>query len=53
MTFEEWWKNCEIMHAMDVAEEAWDAAIEEAAKLVDHIMKEGGGTYADYIRRKL
>lgn len=45
-----------LMQQCHTPPETWDIAqytrlvLEEAAKVVDHILKEGGGTYGDAIR---
>lgn len=40
------------LHA-ETFEAGYKAAIADAAKTVDHIYKEGGGTYGDVIRKLL
>jgi hypothetical protein len=64
--FKAWWytegsqapythHDCEE-HTMRMCEIAWNEAVkaerEACAKLVDHILKEGGGTWGDAIRAR-
>ena len=66
MTFKAWWyiegsqapythHDCEE-HTMRMCEIAWNEAVkaerEANAKMVDHILKEAGGTYGDAIRAR-
>lgn len=58
-TFEHWWDQSWGSYVESVPERiasvAWEAGVnserERCARMVDHIMKAGGGTYGDVIRQ--
>ena len=48
----EMWSEAVKSTYQDLIDEAVKAEREACAKLVDHILKEGGGTYGDAIRAR-